>query len=79
MLGSAATYEIIGLLHDKLLVAKLSDDDIRGVLACFGAYCNITRVCFTNCARITGLGLVPLRGSTSIEMIDLSLVWNTQS
>ena len=59
---------------DKGLAAKLSDEDVGGVLASIGALHTIRRVKFTHCVGITGKGLEPLRGSIHLESIDLSLV-----
>ncbi len=56
------------------LAAKLSDDDIRGVLLSIDAAHNLKKLRLTNCINITGVGLEPLRGSMIIEQIDLSLV-----
>ena len=59
---------------EKELAAKLSDDDISAVLQCVDAVNNVKRLKLTNCTNITGVGLVPLRGSLIIEQIDLSLI-----
>ena len=59
---------------EKDLAAKLSDDDISGILQVIDAVNNVKRLRLTNCIKITGAGLRPLRGSTIIEQIDLSLV-----
>ena len=55
------------------LAAGLSDADIERVLLCIDAVNNLKRLKLTNCIKITGTCLVPLRGSTIIEQIDLSL------
>eukprot|EP00984_Skeletonema_dohrnii_P008147 scaffold2987_cov77-Skeletonema_dohrnii-CCMP3373.AAC.5 len=59
---------------EKDLAAKLTDDDISGVLVCIDAVNNLKKLSLTNCINITGVGLEPLRGSIIIEQIDLSLV-----
>jgi len=64
---------------EKDLAAKISDDDIRGVLCSIDAVNNLKRLRLTNCINITGVGLDPLRGSTIIQQIDLSLVGDHES
>ena len=59
---------------EKVLAVRLSDDDIRDILQHIDAVNNVKRLKLTNCTNITGVGLEPLRGSTMIEQIDLSLV-----
>jgi len=59
---------------EKDLAAKISDDDIRAVLLSIDAINNLRSLWLTNCINITGVGLDPLRGSTIIQDIDLSLV-----
>jgi len=44
------------------------------VLISIDAVNNVKRLKLTNCIKITGTGLQPLRGSTVIKQIDLSLV-----
>jgi hypothetical protein len=63
----------------KDLAAKLSDEDIRGVLLSIDAVNNLKKLRLTNCIHVTGVGLDPLRGSTIIEQIDLSLVGDHES
>ena len=64
---------------EKQLAAKLSDDDVKGVLLSIDAVNHLKTLRLTNLLNITGIGLEPLRGSTMIEKIDLSLVGNNQS
>ena len=52
----------------------LTDNDVQWILSCIDASKCIKSLKFTHCFGITGLGLVPLRGSTVLERIDLSLV-----
>ena len=61
---------------EKELASKLTDLEIKGLLLCIDAVNNVKRLKLTNCLRITGAGLEPLRGSLIIEQIDLSLVGN---
>lgn len=56
------------------LAAKLSDEDISSVLLCIDAVNKLKRLRLTNCINVTGVCLEPLRGSTVIENIDLTLV-----
>ena len=55
------------------LASKLSDDDIAAILTCTNAVSNLKRLKLTGCVNITGIGLEHLRGSVSLEQIDLSL------
>jgi hypothetical protein len=64
---------------EKDLAAKLSDNDINDILLHINAADKLKRLRLTNCINITGAGLISLRGSTSIEQIDLSLVGANQS
>eukprot|EP00984_Skeletonema_dohrnii_P007875 scaffold2901_cov91-Skeletonema_dohrnii-CCMP3373.AAC.19 len=64
---------------EKDLAAKLSDGDICAVLICIDAVNRLKTLKLTNCINISGAGLEPLRGSTIIEQIDLSLVGKHQS
>eukprot|EP00984_Skeletonema_dohrnii_P010728 scaffold4209_cov121-Skeletonema_dohrnii-CCMP3373.AAC.1 len=59
---------------EKELAAKLTDDDISQVLLHIDAGNKVKRLRLTNCINISGSGLAPLLGCTSIEQIDLSLV-----
>ncbi len=54
-------------------VVQLSDDGIKTILLCVDAVTHVKRLKLANCINITGVGLEPLRGSTIIEQIDLSL------
>ena len=53
---------------------SLTDDDVRWILLAIDAVNNVKSLKVTNCVGITGAGLEPLRGSTVLERIDLSLV-----
>ncbi len=59
---------------EEELASKLSDDDISKALLHIDAANKVKRLRLTNCVSITGAGLSPLLGCTSIEQIDLSLV-----
>eukprot|EP00984_Skeletonema_dohrnii_P007861 scaffold2901_cov91-Skeletonema_dohrnii-CCMP3373.AAC.5 len=59
---------------EKELAIKLKDGDISAVLIGIDAANRVKKLKLTNCINITGVGLEPLRGSTIIEQIDLSLV-----
>ncbi|KAL7490604.1 hypothetical protein ACHAWT_000175 [Skeletonema menzelii] len=56
------------------LSERLTDKHISSVLSCIDAVNELKTLKLTNCLNITGAGLEPLRGSTIIEQIDLSLV-----
>jgi hypothetical protein len=62
----------------KKYVVQLCDDGIKAILLCVDAVNTVKRLKLTNCIGITGVGLEPLRGSTMIEQIDLSLVGKHQ-
>ena len=61
---------------ERELAARLTDLDIEKVLLCIDAVNRVKRLKLTNCIKISGIGLEPLRGSAVIEQIDLSLVGN---
>ena len=63
--------ELKGSEEKKLF--KLSDADLGGLLSCIAAVHTIKSVKLTHCYGFTGCGLEPLRGSISIEVLDLSL------
>jgi hypothetical protein len=54
------------------LRAKLTDDDIAGMLACINAVHKLKHLYLGNCFRLNGTALEPLRGSTFLERLDLS-------
>ncbi len=64
---------------EKEIAAKLNDDDVRSILLSIDAANNLKTLRLTNLLNITGIGLEPLRGSTMIEKIDLSLVGDNES
>ena len=62
---------------EKELAKRLTDRNIQDILIYTDAVNNVKRLKLTNCFAITGAGLEPLRGSSIIEQIDLSVVYNT--
>ena len=64
---------------EKELTASLTDDDVRNILLSIDAINNLKTLRLTNLLNVTGIGLEPLRGSTMIEKIDLSLVGDNES
>lgn len=63
---------------EKSLAARLSDGDVKEVLLCIDAANKLKKLKLIHCVGIIGSGLEPLRGSTVIEQIDLSLVRSNQ-
>ena len=59
---------------EKSLASKLRDRHLKAILLRIDAVNNLKRLRLTNCVKIEGDGLVPLRGSRIIEQIDLSIV-----
>eukprot|EP00985_Skeletonema_marinoi_P006127 scaffold2657_cov155-Skeletonema_marinoi.AAC.7 len=66
--------ETLDFGDEKELAAKLSDGDIDAILRRVDAVNKLKILRLTNCINITGVGLESLRGSDTIEKIDLSLV-----
>ena len=64
---------------EKNLAMKLTDDDLHAVLKCINAQDVLKKLKLSGCINITGRGLQVLRGSTTIEHIDLSLVKQYES
>ena len=58
---------------EKELANKLTDDDIYAVLKSINAHAVLKRLKLCGCTNITGIGLNPLRNSTVLEQIDISL------
>jgi hypothetical protein len=56
------------------LRTKLTDDDIAGMLACIDAVHKLKSLNLGNCFPLIGSALEPLRGSTILERLDLSLL-----
>jgi hypothetical protein len=59
---------------DRSLASRLSDDDLSAVLTCIYANFRLRTLKLTGCFNLTGAGLEPLRFSTVLEQIDLSIV-----
>ena len=64
---------------EKDLAVKLSDEDIGGVLKCVSAVHTIRKVKLTHCVGMKGSCLEPLRASSTLMSIDLSLVEDKES
>ncbi len=64
---------------EKELAARLSDYDISDVLQHVDAVNKLKSLRLTNCIKISGICLEPLRRSTVIEQIDLSLTDDGES
>ena len=58
---------------NKELANKLTDDDISAVLICIDAHDVLKKLKLCGCINIIGHGLSPLRGSSILEQIDISL------
>ena len=52
--------------------SKLTDDDIAGILLSIDAVNTLKVLKIIGCDNISGVGLVPLRGSSVLQQIDLS-------
>ena len=52
---------------------KMNDDSLKSILICIDAVNNLKSLKLTSCDTIIGYGLKPLRGSTIIRSIDLSM------
>ena len=58
---------------------RLTDGELGGLLVCTNAVNTLKSLKLTHCFGITSAGLEPLRGSTVLERIDLSLVEQHES
>lgn len=56
------------------LARKLTDDDVCAILTCTNAKEELETLKLAGCVNIVGCGLEPLRGSTRLELLDLSCV-----
>lgn len=63
---------------EKSLAAKLTDDIVHMVLNCIDAKTRLKTLKMAGCVNITGIGLEPLRGSAVLELLDLSLVGQSE-
>ena len=59
---------------DKDVASRLNGDGLRIILLSIDAANNLKQLKLTNCLAVTGSGLKPLRGSTVLELLDVSLV-----
>lgn len=59
---------------DRSLASRLNDDDMLAVLTCIDARNRLWTLKLTGCFNLTGAGLEPLRDSTVLAQIDLSIV-----
>ena len=64
---------------EKSLAVRLTDDDLHAVLKCINAHDVLKKLKLTGCINITGCSLEPLRSSTVIQLIDLSLAKQFES
>ena len=64
---------------ERKLASKLSDEDVRDALLHINAANKLKILMLTNCTNITGIGLRPLIGCTTIEQLDLSMAEKFQS
>ena len=55
------------------LAAKLNDDDLGAVLQCIDAKQTLKKLKLAGCVTITGRCLMPLTGSSALQLLDLSL------
>ncbi|KAL7534264.1 hypothetical protein ACHAXR_007306, partial [Thalassiosira sp. AJA248-18] len=62
--------------HMAQCTGRLTDDDLGALLMCIDARNTLKSLELTLCDHITGSGLEPLRGTTALERIDLSLGYN---
>lgn len=59
---------------ERSLASRLSDEDLAAMLLCLGSGKKLTRLKLAGCIEISGRGMEPLRGSVTLEQIDLSMV-----
>lgn len=79
ILGSEPVQELDFVGIDKKLAKRLNDNDIRDILIRIDAINNVVRLKMTNCVKMIGYGLEPLRRSKKLELLDLSLVAKSTS
>ncbi|KAL9190437.1 hypothetical protein ACHAXT_007648 [Thalassiosira profunda] len=58
---------------EKDLASRLTDEDIAASLICIDAFNRLEKLKLAGCVGISGAGLHPLRDSTALVQIDLSL------
>ena len=75
-LGFDAIDELdFGHINERL-ASSLTDHDISNILISFRAVHDLKKLVLTNCTRMTGRGLEPIRGSTVLQYLDLSIVYS---
>ena len=73
IMSPSSQWKILDFVEDEeSLAEKLTDVDLCAVLACIKQTIKILKL--TGCINIAGRGLAPLQGSTTLELIDLSLL-----
>ena len=55
------------------LASRLTDDDLRSILISVDAVNNLKKLVLTNCIKVKGIGLEPLRGSNVLQHLDLKI------
>lgn len=73
IMSPSSQWEILDFEEvEKSLAKKLTDNDLYAVLSCTKQ--TVKQLKLTGCINTTGWGLAPLRGSTALELLDLSLL-----
>ena len=73
IMSPSSQWEILDFEEvEKSLAMKLTDKDLYVLLTCTKQ--TVKQLNLTGCIIITGWGLAPLRGSTTLELLDLSLL-----
>ena len=71
---SASQWDILDFGNiEEELANKLTDDDISAMLKCINAHDVLKELKLTGCFNIEGYGLHPLRGSSTLDVIDVSI------
>jgi len=77
---SSSNWEILDFADiEESLASKLTDGDIGSILVCIDAVHNLEKLKLAGCVKITGYGLQPLRRSSLMRQIDLSIAREHQS
>jgi hypothetical protein len=79
ILGTAPVRSIDFLDFGEPITYTLTDRDLHRILTCIDAVHNLKDLKLTHCLNVIGYGLEPLRGSSALEKIDLSLVARHES
>ena len=67
------TLDLLDIQNSTTKQRKMNDDSLKSILICIDAVNNLKSLKLTSCDTIIGYGLKPLRGSTVIERLDLSM------